>query len=366
LKLSVVILNYNVRYFLELCLKSVFQAVKNIEAEVIVVDNASEDDSVQMIKKLFPEVILVHNKENTGFSKGNNIGVKKAIGEYVCILNPDTVIAEDIFKKLIDFSETKEKLGIVGCKLINGRGVFLPESKRNIPFVKAAIKKLLGNPEDYYAEHVDLNENGPVDVLVGAFMLLKKDVYNKIGGFDEDYFMYGEDIDISYKALKAGYRNYYYGKSTIIHFKGESTLRDKLYAKRFFGAMQIFYKKHFKRNLLFNLAVRSGIQLAYFFRKPIVNNKKIVKRYFLLSDKMNFDLQKVLSKEIILKSNIEDNIQKYTELILDSNTFSYKTIITILEENYHQKFITYKILVKDSNYIIGSDSVVCRGEVVAY
>ena len=366
MKLSVVILNYNVRYFLELCLKSVFQAVQNIEAEIIVVDNASEDDSVQMIKQLFPEAILIENKDNVGFSKGNNIGVKKAIGEYVCILNPDTVVPEDVFENLLKFSETKEKLGIVGCKLINGRGIFLPESKRNIPYVKAAIKKLLGNSEDYYAENVDINKNGVVDVLVGAFMLLKRDVYNKIGGFDEDYFMYGEDIDISYRVLKAGYHNYYYGKSAVIHYKGESTLRDKLYAKRFYGAMQIFYKKHFKKSIVFNTIVWLGIRVVYHLRSVPSATMKQLDRYFFVSDKMNFDLQKALSKEVILKFHVEANIPRNTELILDSNTLSYKTIITILEENNHQKFITYKILVKDSNYIIGSDSVVCRGEVIEY
>lgn len=354
------------RYFLELCLKSIFQAIQNIDAEVIVVDNASEDDSVQMIKQLFPEAILIENKENLGFSKGNNIGVKKAIGDYVCILNPDTVVPEDIFKNLIEFSETKEKLGIVGCKLINGRGAFLPESKRNIPYVKAAVKKLLGNSEDYYAVHVDMNENGSVDVLVGAFMLLKRSVYNKIEGFDEDYFMYGEDIDMSYKVLKAGYHNYYYGKSAIIHYKGESTLRDKLYAKRFYGAMQIFYKKHFKKSVLFNTIVWLGIRIVYHLRSVPSVTKKQLDRYFFISNKMNFDLQKALTKEVILKSNVEANIPKNTELILDSNTLSYKTIITILEKNYYQKVITYKILVRNSKYIIGSDSDVCRGEVIEY
>lgn len=366
MKLSVVILNYNVRYFLELCLKSVFEAIRNIEAEIIVVDNDSTDDSCSMIKELFPEITLIKNKENLGFSKGNNIGVTQAKGQYVCILNPDTVVPEDVFEKLIAYSETKKKLGIVGCKLINGRGAFLPESKRNIPFVKAAVKKLLGNPEDYYAEDINENETGHVDVLVGAFMLLKKEVYNKIGGFDEDYFMYGEDIDISYKALKAGYRNYYYGKSVVLHFKGESTLRDTLYAKRFFGAMQIFYKKHFKRNLIFNAAVWLGLQLAYIFRKPVTIKKKTIQRYFLLSDKMNMKLQKALKKDVFLKESIDRNIPVYTELIIDSNKYSYKDIIRFLEENKNQKLMTFKIMVRDANYIIGSDNVVCRGEVIAY
>ena len=155
MKLSVIILNYNVKYFLELCLRSVETAISNIDAEIIVVDNNSEDGSCYMVKDLFPNVKLIENKENYGFSKGNNIGVSQAKGDYLCILNPDTVVAEDTFLKLLEFSENKIKLGIVGCKLINGRGEFLPESKRKIPYVNAAFKKLIGNTDDYYANNIN-------------------------------------------------------------------------------------------------------------------------------------------------------------------------------------------------------------------
>jgi GT2 family glycosyltransferase len=370
LKLSVVILNYNVRYFLELCLKSVFEAIRNIEAEVIVVDNASKDDSCLMIKELFPEIVLIENKENLGFSKGNNIGVTQAKGEYICILNPDTVVPEDIFDKLIAFSKTKEKLGIVGCKLINGSGAFLPESKRNIPYVKAAVKKLLGNPEDYYAEEINENETGEVDVLVGAFMLLKRDVYNKIGGFDEDYFMYGEDIDISYKALKAGYSNYYFGETKIIHFKGESTLRDKNYAKRFYGAMQIFYKKHFTKNILFDFFVWIGIKLVSVFPKQVNHEIKNVNRYVYISQDEAPKLKAVLKANVVLKQDLLDivNIENGTELIFDSNSLSFKEIIEFMYSNHSVKgqLITYKIRPKGSDFILGSDNSICRGEVIVF
>ena len=213
---------------MELCLKSVQEATTNINAEIIVVDNNSEDGSCQMVQTLFPNVNLIENKFNYGFSKGNNIGVRHAKGEYICILNPDTIIAEDTFIKLLAFAENKDNLGIVGCKLINGIGSFLPESKRNIPYVKAALLKLVGNPSCYYANHLKENETGKADVLVGAFMLMKREVYIQMSGFDEDYFMYGEDIDLSYKVKKAGYDNFYFSDTTIIHFKGESTLKDKL------------------------------------------------------------------------------------------------------------------------------------------
>jgi GT2 family glycosyltransferase len=342
------------------------QAIKTIDAEIIVVDNNSEDNSCQMVKELFPEVILIENKENFGFSKGNNIGFQKVKGEYICVLNPDTVLPEDIFIKLLDFSSSKQNLGIVGCKLINGRGEFLPESKRNIPFVKAALKKLMGNSKEYYASHLKEDEIEKVSVLVGAFMFMKHDMFNVVNGFDEDYFMYGEDIDISYKVLKAGYNNYYYGDSTIIHYKGESTLRDKLYAKRFYGAMQIFYQKHFKKNVIFNVLVWFGIRMVFIFRKiPVISRKK-VERFFFVSNEMNSKLQKILAKEVILKLSLEENLPNNTEIIFDNNVLTFKSIIQMIEISSENKSITFKILPKDSNFIIGSDNAISRGEILNF
>ena len=362
MKLSVVILNYNVRYFLELCLKSVQAAILDIDAEIIVVDNNSKDDSCQMVKALFPDINLIENKENFGFSKGNNIGVSQAKGEYVCILNPDTVVAEDTFFELLKFSDKKEKPGIVGCKLVNGVGAFLPESKRNIPYIKAAFKKLFGNSKDYYANHLQENEVGEVAVLVGAFMLLKRDVYRAVGGFDEDYFMYGEDIDLSYRVLKAGYNNYYNGESSVIHFKGESTLKDTFYARRFYGAMQIFYKKHFKKNVLFDMLVWLGIRVVYVFRKMPINQQKKVSQYIFISDIVNEKLKVVLPKKMILKQNL-NTVERLSEVIFNANTHSYKDIIKMIEDN-KDKAITFKILPKNSNFVLGSDDAISRGEII--
>lgn len=365
MKLSVVILNYNVKYFLELCLKSVQDAVAFIDSEIIVVDNESEDGSCDMVKKLFPEVKLIENKNNYGFSKGNNIGVAEAKGEYLCILNPDTVVAEDTFIKLLEFAESKQNLGIVGCKLIDGRGGFLPESKRKIPFVKASLKKILGNTNDYYANNIDKNAIGKVDILVGAFMFLKKETYNKIEGFDEDYFMYGEDIDISYKALKQGLENYYFGETTVLHYKGESTLRNKDYARRFYGAMQIFYKKHFKKNVFFDLFVWGGIKVVYWFRKQPIKKHKVVKEYVFLSDNKNKQLESVLNKALILKSNVK-NIVKESEVIFDANALSYKNIINFMEAEHLDDSVTFKILPKNSKFVIGSDDAISRGEIINF
>ncbi|GAA4292052.1 glycosyltransferase family 2 protein [Aestuariibaculum suncheonense] len=363
MKLSIVILNYNVRYFLELCLKSVQAAIKDIEAEIIVVDNDSKDTSCQMLKELFPKVKLIENTENYGFSKGNNIGVAQAKGEYICILNPDTVVAEDTFVKLLSFADSKTDLGIVGCKLINGAGEFLPESKRNVPYVKVAFKKMLGKPELYYANHIEENGIGKTKVLVGAFMLMKRDVFLEVGGFDEDYFMYGEDIDLSYRIYKAGYSNYYYGETTILHYKGESTLRDKHYVRRFYGAMQIFYQKHFKKNLICDLTVWSAVRMAYFLNTAPVKNDKQVGAYAFMSTTMNESLKAVLPKEVVLKNCLEA-IQDTTEIIFDGNSWKYKDIISAIEQKKTCKAVTYKILPKDSSYIIGSDNAICRGEII--
>ena len=354
------------RYFLELCLKSVHDAIKNIDAEIIVVDNKSTDDSCKMVKAQFPHVILIENKENFGFSKGNNIAVSRAKGEFVCILNPDTVLPEDVFEKLLVFCTSKEKLGIVGCKLINGRGEFLPESKRNIPFIKAALKKLCGNSKDYYASQLGENETGKVAVLVGAFMFMQRKLYSDIGGFDEDYFMYGEDIDLSYKVLKAGYNNYYFGNTAIIHFKGESTLRDKYYAKRFYDAMQVFYSKHFKKNLIFNILVWFGIRLVYVFRKTPITKKKITEHYIFVSKKRNNLLEKVITKGIELQPILNENLRKNTEIIFDGNLLDYSEIIKLMENNNKEKSITFKILPKKSNFIIGSDNAISRGEILNF
>ncbi|TXE12068.1 glycosyltransferase family 2 protein [Seonamhaeicola algicola] len=364
MKLSVVILNYNVRYFLELCLKSVQAAIKNIDAEIIVVDNNSEDNSCSMVKSLFPDVKLIENNENFGFSKGNNIGVNQAKGEYVCVLNPDTVVPENVFLKLLDFAENTKNLGAIGCKLINGIGVFLPESKRNVPLVKVAYKKMIGNAKQYYANHLNENDIGKVPVLVGAFMFLKRSVYYTIGGFDEDYFMYGEDIDLSYKLTNAGYNNYYYGKVSVIHFKGESTLKDKLYAKRFYDAMQIFYQKHFKQNIMFDTFVWLGVKIAYVLRgTPKITQKK-VNRYVLFSGGNHAKLSDVLNKKIVLKTGMTQ-FQKADEIVLDANHLSYQEIIATMEA-YNNQSLTFKILPEKSDFILGSDSPLCRGEVIQF
>jgi len=365
LKLSVVILNYNVRYFLELCLKSVLAATEQINAEIIVIDNNSKDDSRQMVERLFPNVKWIQNTDNVGFSKANNQAVREATGEYLCILNPDTVVSEDTFTKLIAFADTKDNIGIVGCKLIDGTGNYLPESKRNIPYVSAAIKKMFGQSQDYYANHLSPSDVGRADILVGAFMFVKRDVYNQIKGFDEDYFMYGEDIDISYKSLKAGFHNYYFGDTTVIHYKGESTLKDKKYAKRFYGAMQIFYRKHFKNNRVFDALVWLGLKAAFLLRKGPSTQKKVVQQYFVIGNDNAKALETALKKPI-QTIDIKQGIPQFSEVILDANTLSYQQIISYLSQVEDNNNLSFKILPNDSKFIIGSDDSINQGEVIPF
>jgi GT2 family glycosyltransferase len=254
--ISVIIVSYNVKAFLEKCLISVLRASSDLNVEVIVVDNNSVDDSVPYIKSRFPDVCVVSNSDNLGFSKANNIGLDRATGEYILILNPDTVVSEDTFSTCIDFINMHEDAGIIGVKMLDGTGTYLPESKRGLPSPWTSFYKLTGInnifPKSniingYYMGGVDQEETSAVPVLTGAFMFVRKAVLNEAGNFDEDYFMYGEDIDLCYRVLKSGHINYYLPETSIIHYKGESTRRSSIqYIKTFYNAMLIFVSKHYK------------------------------------------------------------------------------------------------------------------------
>ena len=258
MKLSIIIVNYNVEHFLEQCLHSVRKALKNIPAEVFVVDNSSVDGSVEMVKRKFPEVKLIANEKNVGFSRANNQAIKESKGEYVLLLNPDTVVQEDTFEKTIKFMDEKKDAGALGVMMLDGKGNFLPESKRGLPTPSVAFNKVFGLsflfPKSksfgkYHLGYLDKNKIHEVDVLAGAFMLIRKSVLDNIGLLDETFFMYGEDIDLSYRITQAGYKNYYFPETRIIHYKGESTKKSSVnYVLVFYNAMAIFAKKHFAKN----------------------------------------------------------------------------------------------------------------------
>ena len=389
MQLSVIILNYNVRYFLEQCILSVQSALESIDSEIIVIDNNSLDDSCEMMKRRFPNVKLIENKENLGFPKGNNIGVAQAIGEYICILNPDTVVAEDTFTKVLAYakslhvSKINDTLGIIGCKLIDGTGNFLPESKRGVPTPWVAFTKLAGLytffPKwklfnQYYAQHLNENQTGEVAVLVGAFMVMKRELYLELGGFDENCFMYSDDIDLSYRMLKRGKSNYYYHQTTVIHYKGESTIKDWTYMKRFQEAMDFFYKKHFKDVLFFSIFMKVGI-VFFSFAKRFQGRKrqKNSPKSFLLcssneklADKLTFIFQKKVvfhdlkTEKMVISSLLEGSLG--TEIILDNQFISFKECVSILESLKNSGF-TFKIKPKNANFLIGSNNNSERGEV---
>lgn len=276
MQLSIIIVNYNVKYFLEQCLASVRRAAAGMEVEVIVVDNHSTDGSVAYLQPLFPEVQFIALAHNPGFAKANNLALPHCRGQYLLFLNPDTIIAEDTLSKTIAFMEAHPDAGALGIRMLDGSGRFLPESKRGFPSPLTSLYKQLGLhrlfPHStvfarYYLGHLPNHENNVVDVLAGAFMLLRKEVLDKVGSFDEQFFMYGEDIDLSYRITQAGWKNYYFADSSIIHFKGESTAKHSMrYVKVFYQAMLLFVKKHFHSRgaWLYRLLLYTGIGLRGF------------------------------------------------------------------------------------------------------
>lgn len=286
MKLSIVIVNYNVRYFLEQCLRSVYKALEGIDAEVFVVDNNSADGSVAMVQEQFPQVHLIANSDNPGFSKANNQAIRIAKGEYVLLLNPDTVVEEHTFRKSLEFMDAHPDAGGLGIKMIDGKGIYLPESKRGLPTPWVAFYKIFGLSSlfprskrfaRYYLGHLSEDENQEVEILAGAYMLMRKKTLDEVGLLDEDFFMYGEDIDLSYRILKGGYKNYYLAESTIIHYKGESTKKGSLnYVRVFYKAMVIFAEKHFSSS--FARFYSLFINMAIYLRAGMAIFARIVKR----------------------------------------------------------------------------------------
>ncbi len=270
---SVIIVNYNVCYFLEQCLSSVEASIGNITKEVFVVDNNSVDESMTMVATKFPWVQRIENKENVGFSKANNQAIQQASGRYVVLLNPDTVVEEDTLVKCIKFMDSHLNAGGLGVRMLDGKGKFLPESKRGLPSPKVAFFKIFGLSRFfkkskkfnyYHLGHLSEFETNKIDILSGAFMFMRKEALDKVGVLDEAFFMYGEDIDLSFRLQKGGYDNYYFPETKIIHYKGESTKKSSVnYVFVFYKAMIIFANKHFsqKNASIFSIAIHSAIYM---------------------------------------------------------------------------------------------------------
>lgn len=274
MKLSIIIVNFNVRAFLEQCLRSVQEAMEGLDAEVIVVDNQSTDGSVEMLRQRFPAVRVIPNRTNVGFSRANNQAIRESKGEYVLLLNPDTVVGEDVFRKVVSFLDTNPQVGGLGVKMIDGTGRFLPESKRGLPTPSVAFFKIMGLSRifphsklfgRYHLGHLPEDEPAPIEILSGACMFLRRSVLDKVGLLDESFFMYGEDIDLSYRITLGGHGNWYLPDARIIHYKGESTKKSSVnYVFVFYNAMVIFARKHFTRRgpQFFSFIIRGAIYLS--------------------------------------------------------------------------------------------------------
>ncbi len=290
MKLSVIIVNFNVKYFLENCLRSALKASIGLDMEIIVVDNASIDGSSEMMQNKFPEIEYLYLDKNIGFSSANNVGIKHSKGEYILLLNPDTVVQENSFSSCVNYLIAHSDVGGLGVKMLDGSGIFLPESKRGLPTPMAAFYKIFGLSSlfpnskrfgKYHLGYLDMNQDHEVDVLSGAYVMMPKAVLEKIGFLDEDYFMYGEDIDLSYCIIKAGYKNIYFADTTIIHYKGESTKKDSVnYVFVFYRAMIIFAKKHFDKGSASTFIAL--INIAIYLRAFIALGRRMLGRYWQL------------------------------------------------------------------------------------
>ena len=277
MKVSVIIVHYQVKDLLRNCILSIQKYFQGFDYEIIVVDNNSPNPEWKVLIDEFDKVNFIELKENLGFSKANNIGVKSAKGEYVYILNPDTEIEGNYFKEILDFADSQDKFGALGLRMHDANGNFLPESKRSVPALVNSFEKLFtklnNDSKTYYRNDIAETDIAEVEVMTGANLLMKKSVYEEVGGFDERYFMYGEDIDLCYTILRKGYKNFYYGKYSILHYKGESTVRDKIYLERFFGAMDIFIDKYYKKQKPFQyVLMKIGLKLKHFSEELKLKN----------------------------------------------------------------------------------------------
>ena len=378
MQLSIIIVNYNVQYFLEQCIISVVAACKNIEAEIIVVDNNSTDGSKLFFNNRFKAVQFIWLQQNLGFAKANNIGLTAARGSTILFLNPDTIVAEDCFEQCLTFFHSKDKAGALGIRMIDGSGCFLKESKRGFPSLFTSFCKLSGLTAlfpsskifaNYYLGHLPENQNHTVAVLSGAFMMVDKKILNKLGGFDETFFMYAEDIDLSYRIQKAGFLNYYFAESTIIHFKGESTKKETVqYINTFYGAMELFVRKHYgvfiSSMYIFVIQVviaiksmRAGVNSLFKKSGKQPEKKFTANKAFVISDDDTFKLIQQSTGQLFACVEKIDSLQlmitKGNTIVLTKPALSFKKIIKDIEQyKRQQKFFIHAAA---TSCLVGSD-----------
>ena len=371
MKLSVVIVNYNVRYYLEQCLLSVEKALTGVCGEVFVVDNHSTDGSIPYLKSKFPWVRYIENQENLGFSRANNQALREARGEYVLLLNPDTFIGERTLRECIDFMDKNPQAGMCGVGMLKVDGSFAPESRRGIPTPFVAFCKMTGLgtlfPKSrlfgrYYMQYLNKYSINPIEIVSGAFMFIRKDALDKVGLLDETFFMYGEDIDLSYRVLQAGYKNYYL-PTQILHYKGESTKKNSLrYVNAFHKAMIIFFRKHFAHysgidSAFITLTIMMKGVVTYVVNKTRSWSKKKDEinrfKFLIVSDGQNLDDMKRIAETHqfqydVFHSRLGDMpstdvlYRDYDYIVFDTSRYPFSSILEFFrhdEPNRRRPFI---------------------------
>jgi len=381
--LSVIIVNYNACYFLEQSLCSVRKSISSSEwlsakgvSEIIVVDNYSTDQSREYLVPKFPEVEFIFNEQNTGYARANNLALRGANGKYILFLNPDTILTEESLSECLNFIESHPVAAALGVRMIDGAGRFLRESKRGIPFPWDAFCRLAGLSSlfphsklfsSYYQGFLPEHETNEVDVLSGAFLFIRKKILDEIGGFDEQFFMYAEDIDLSYRIIQAGYKNYYLASTSIIHFKGESTKKDPLYVNLFYRAMVQFIQKHFGSGLIVAILkaaiwTRNKLSvLALLFAGKLTPPAKNIKTY-LLGDTVS--ISRIKKRIYMTGREIVTERKQAGELIFcEGENFSFKDILAEIQEI--KSPVSIKIHAGGSESVVGSDSSKTLGEKIA-
>jgi GT2 family glycosyltransferase len=358
------------------------KAVNGMEAEVFVVDNNSTDGSADHIEHRFHWVTLIRNNSNPGFSKANNQALQQAKGKYILFLNPDTIVGEDCFRECTSFMDRHANAGALGVYMMDGSGEFLKESKRGFPSPFVSATKMMGLSNlfpsskifaRYYLGHLDQNQTHEVDALSGAFMMARKDVLDITGGFDERFFMYAEDLDLSYRILESGYKNYYFPQSPIIHFKGESTRKDLAYTKQFHKAMMQFVDKHYSGTS----ALYTSLLKAAIFGKERFD---VIKQKFLPRDTSevrspgrnhnmiylhgdattsgNLKARLINEYGFTLSPNAE---KAATTLLCEGKDFSFKDVIGYMKQNAGSR---YMIFAENASSIISSHASQTRGNII--
>ncbi len=376
MKLSVIIVSYNVRDYLRQCLDSLDKALEGIDAEVFVVDNHSKDGSVSYVKKHHRNVNFISCNHNHGFARANNIAIRQSKAEYVLLLNPDTIVGENVIRKVLNFMDGHPNAGGAGVRMLRTDGLSAMESRRGLPTPMTSFYKMCGLCErfphsrrfgKYYMSYLGWDEPAQIEVISGAFCFLRKEALNKIGLLDEDFFMYGEDIDLSYRLLKGGYENWYLPFS-ILHYKGESTQKSSFrYVHVFYEAMLIFFRKHYGS---FSFWVSAPIKLAIFFKACIalvrmqlgrahsslgffnIRRQDKDTRYIFICKKKNMEdcrrmafknglnAKFVIGDEYLLSDGHKDMISEYgvntdVYVVYDTDAYSYESILKLIADNHN-------------------------------